>query len=453
MPGQKTRSFALLTALAVAFASAAAAQDAPQPASETAAVSKSHPAQGAITKAVEELRNSRHAESLKILVEACAQHPDLPPGEILFAHLCFAANQIEPARQAIERAAVNHPQDPEVWNMLADLALRSQRLAESEVLFQKALTLAKAFSANEARQQKQLVNAEAGLATVYQRRGQWDQAENHLRSWIERDQKNTGAWRRLATVFFLSQRYDLAQETLEQLRGIDPRQLPAEVAMSLMYQKSGQFEKAASLMKTAVTNNGEDFATRMAAAQWALTMGDQQMLNDCIAKGAELQPKAPAVDALRGMAARFAGKPEQAEQIFQQMLNLNPASFDASNGLALAQLEQNDQNKHRQAIQHAQVNVQRHSDQRTARGRAAAATFAWALHRMGNSAEAEKVIQAVITSGEISPEVGYFASEILRARGRNKLATELLQKSVASSVAFPQKPAAQEVLQQLQENG
>ena len=72
---------------------------------------------------------------------------------------------------------------------------------------------------------------------------------------------------------------------------------------------------------------------------------------------------------------------------------------------------------------------------------------------MGNSAEAEKVIQAVITSGEISPEVGYFASEILRARGRNKLATELLQKSVASSVAFPQKPAAQEVLQQLQENG
>jgi tetratricopeptide (TPR) repeat protein len=153
------------------------------------------------------------------------------------------------------------------------------------------------------------------------------------------------------------------------------------------------------------------------------------------------------------MAARFAGKPEQAEQIFQQMLNLNPASFDASNGLALAQLEQNDQNKHRQAIQHAQVNVQRHSDQRTARGRAAAATFAWALHRMGNSAEAEKVIQAVITSGEISPEVGYFASEILRARGRNKLATELLQKSVASSVAFPQKPAAQEVLQQLQENG
>ena len=453
MSAQKTRFPAVLSALLIAVAATTSAQDAPQPASETAAVSKSHPAQGAITKAVDELRNSRHAEALKILEEAHAGHPDLPPGEILFAHLCFAANQAAPARQAIERAAVKHPQDPEVWNMLADLALRSQRLAESEVLFQKALTLAEAFSANEARQQKQLVNAEAGLATVYQRRGQWEQAETHLRSWIKRDQKNSGAWQRLATVFFLSQRYDQASETLKNLKQMDPRQLPAEVSMSLMYQRAGQFEKAASLMKTAVTQNSEDFGTRMAAAQWALTMGDQQMLNECITKATELQPKAPAVNALRGMAARFAGKPEQAEQIFQQMLNLNPASFDASNGLALAQLEQNDQTKHRQAIQHAQVNVQRHSDQRTPRGRAAAATFAWALHRMGNSAEAEKVIHAVITSGEISPEVGYFASEILRARGHEKLATELLQKSVASTVAFPQKAAAESQLQQLHENG
>ena len=451
MPGQKTKFSAVFSALIIAVAASAAAQDVPQPASETAAVSKTHPAQNTISKAVEELRNSRHAESLKLLVEAHDKHPDLPPGEILFAHLCFAANQIDPARGAIEMAALNHPKDPEAWNMLADLALRSQRLAESEVLFQKALTLAEAFSENEVRQQKQLVNADAGLATVYQRRGQWNKAETHLRSWISRDQKNSGAWRRMAAVFFQSERYDLAHETLKRLRAMDPRQLPAEVTMSLMYQKSGQLENAASMMDKAVAANGEDFATRMAAAQWALTMGNQKMLTDCIAKVVELQPAAPAVHALRGMAARFAGKPEQAEQIFQQMLNLNPASFDASNGLALAQLQQNAPDKHRQAIQHAQVNVQRHSDQRTQRGRAAAATFAWALFRMDRTAEAEKVIQAVITAGEISPEVGYFASEILRSRGHDKLATELLQKSVASSVAFPQKSAARKMLQQLQD--
>ena len=108
------------------------------------------------------------------------------------------------------------------------------------------------------------------------------------------------------------------------------------------------------------------------------------------------------------------------------------------------------QSKTQKAVQHAQVNAQSHKDLRTPRGRVAAATFAWALYRLDKTQEAERIIQSVVRSGEISPEIGYFAAEIFNARGNTKVALELLKAALSSSVAFPQQDTARSLMLKLQ---
>ena len=333
--------------------------------------------------------------------------------------------------------------------MLADLYLRQRKLAEAEVLFMRGLELANEFEGNAKRKKSQQISANAGIAAVHERRNQWDEAESYLRKWIELDGKNTNAWTRMANVFFRMEKYDTAQQTLENLRSFNEDVLPPEVVMGTMYQQIGETDKATASMQKAIQKHGEDYTTRIAVARWALTTGNQSMLKTCAVKAKELNSDSMAVEALLGMAERFAGNYAKAEEIFAEMVDRNPASFDATNGLALAILDQDDKEKYRKALGYAQVNVKSNQDRRTARGRGAAATFAWALHRLNQTAAASRVMQSVVKSGEISPEIGYFAAEIFSEQGATTLAREVLQRAMSSYVAFPQQKEAEALLIEL----
>lgn len=435
--------------LAVLCIATAPAQDSPTPSAETS-VAKTHPAHETITKAVNAFGSGQGDASLQLFVSAHEKHPDLAPGQVMFARLAFSTNQIKAGLKALEIAAVKHPEDPEVWNMLADLALRGGRLAESQVLFTKAMEATESFSENAARKNKQTINAHAGLATVYQRRQQWKLAEDHLRAWIALDQRNSSPWQRLAGVFFNTDRYDTAMKTLENLRTFDSNQPLPEVTMGTLCQAAGQHEKAEQFMRQAISKDSNGLSTRISVARWALTAGEKDLLKTCSVKAKELSPDSPAVNALLGMSARFEGNATKAEQIFASMLQKNPASFDAANGLALALLEQDDKEKHRTALQHAQVLVQSNPDRRTTRGRAAAAVFAWALHHLDQPQPAAKVIKTVITSGEISPEISYFAAAILANAEEKELAKELIKGALGSHIAFAQQEQAKALLLEIE---
>ncbi len=411
-----------------------------------------HPAHREIANAIVAFRQGRLEAALQQLEAVAAKHKDLAPGAILFAHVSFASNQVVAGRQALESAALKHADDPELWNMLADLAMRQGRLAEAEILFQEALATANRFAGNATRRRTQTIKAHAGLARVYEQRRQWNKAEAELRTWIKEDAANAAARIRLARVFLHSGRDQEATQTLETLCSLDENQPPADILLGRMLQQLGDVDRATAAMKRAVAKHGDDFQTMLAAARWALTSANQEMLIDCINKAAELDPESIAVRTLDAMSKRFAGKSRAAEEIFREMLTKNPASFDAANGLARSLLEQDDPERHHVALQHAQVNISRYKDLRTPRGRAAAATLAWALLNTGQTVEAEQVIQAVLKSGEISPEVGYIAALTLHARGHHTIAKKLLSAALSSSVAFPQQHNARNLMQKLVDN-
>jgi len=142
-----------------------------------------------VADAIVLFRRGNASGSLALLAKARNEHPELAPSEVMFAHLCFAFDSIDEGRAVLESSVVNQPEDPEAYIMIADLAMRQGRMAESEAMFRKGLDLTDIYDANEVRKRSMRINAHAGIARVFESRRQWDQAEGHLRDWIDLDRK------------------------------------------------------------------------------------------------------------------------------------------------------------------------------------------------------------------------------------------------------------------------
>ena len=231
--------------------------------------------------------------SLKLLQDIHKKFPELPPGEVMFAHLCFASNNPKPGQAALQSAVVSQPDDPEAWNMLADLQLRKGHIAEAEVIFEKAYSVAKAFKGVERRKTLQLRNSLAGLSRTYEVRRLWEKAETNLTAWQKSDPENPVVYRRLATAQLNLEKFEVARATLMKLREIDPEQLPADVTLGTIYQSIGKAEEARKIMEAALKEYGEDFNTRIATARWALNAGDLAGARESATYAATLDKTSP----------------------------------------------------------------------------------------------------------------------------------------------------------------
>lgn len=387
--------------------------------------------------------------ALKMFQDISKSHPELPPGEVMFAHLCFASQNEKPGYAALQSAVVVHAGDPEAWNMLADLQLRQGHLAEAELIFDKAREVADAFEGAPKRKRAQQINALAGLARSHELRKLWNKAELYLVQWQKVDQDNPSVYRRLATAQLNLGKYDEARSTLDQLRRIDPDQIPAEVTLGTIYQTLGKNEQAAEIMKTALQKYGEDFATRIAVARWALDAGDLAQVRDCATYAARLDSESFLPALLLATADLLEGNTESAEKQFRTVYDKKPGNFDAVNGLATTLLVQNDSAKLQQGRELARVNARTYRDLRTVQGRQAVALFAWGLHRTGTNDEALKLIQPVVSSGEVSPDVAYYAAEVFLEAGQKDLAIDVLRKSLESNGRFTFRSKATQLLQTL----
>lgn len=406
-----------------------------------------HPAASEIADAVKLFSSRRFDQSLSKFCETSEKYSDLPLGEILFSQVAFQAKQPQLARKALERAAVDHADNPQVWNTLGNWARREGRYAAAELLLQRALETATA--SDQKSDRLQLSRTYVNLANVYERRGQWQRAKTYWQKLIDAEPSQVDALMRLAAIHFKLNEVELTRQVLDKYEEEAEDALPASVLIGQFFQSSGQIDEAKAAMKQAMQTHGADLKSQVAIARWAMTSGQKAMLDAASQNAKRIAPDSPGVDSLRGMSARFSGDVETAKSIFTELHDRDPSSFDATNGLSLSLLASDESKDQELALKLAQVLVERHRELSTPKGRAAAATFSFALHRNGKHPEAKKVIQQVIESGEVSPEVGYFAAEIFAAAEDYLLANQLLQASLASPIAFPQKSAAQQLQSQL----
>jgi len=385
--------------------------------------------------------------ALNMLRTAKQQHAELPPGEIMFAHLCFASGNTKPGREILQVAAVEAQDDPEVWNMLADLQLREGHFAEADLLFSKAIDVANKFKGNVKRREAQLINAYAGAAMTNERRSQWELAEYYLRAWIKLAPQTAEVYPRLAATLINTNHFDQAMKVLQDLRTLDPNQLPAEITLGMTYQRLGKTEEAKQSMLGGLEKHADDFGSQIAVARWSLGVGDLDRARTCAAAALALQKNSHLPDLINAQADYLQGKFAEAEAGFQKVYQDQPANYDAINGLALSMLAQNDAAKNKLALQYAELNAKSNNDFRAPRGIQAASLLSWALFHNDKKEEAIKLMATIITNSSVSPETGYYAAVLFADQGRKDVAKELLTKALASKTPFAYRNKAEALLE------
>ncbi len=377
---------------------------------------------------------------------AYEKNADLPPAQVVMAEFFAQSKQGGGVRGALENAVVEAPEDPEAYVLLGDLALAGGRVTEADLLFQKGSALLKKFDRSQKRKDVLAKRVVAGLAATAEARQQWAVAQGYLQQWLKLDAANTTAMQRLARALF---RQGKASEALDQLKAAeaaDPKNMLSSAAtLARFYQQAGDTENARQWIDYALKKSPSDIRIRLVAAQMKLEMGDLDQAEKEAEAAAQLEPTSLPAKVLRGVIALFKQDYRTAATHFESAHLQAPDNFEAKNNLALALAEQDDKAKKQRALAFAQENARLFSQRPEA-----ISTYGWALYQAGRIAEADKVMQQLLRSGNFTADTAYYIAQIAHDQGRQDQSKALLQAALGRAKFFSRKADAEALLAKLQ---
>ncbi|QVL32162.1 hypothetical protein KIH39_25550 [Telmatocola sphagniphila] len=402
-----------------------------------------------VDKAEKAFNKGQFDECLKFLQDAEKKDPKIAPARLNLARFFLTvlrSNQIDQnarlqvfqmARTNLERAVIENPNHPECYLEIASIALSEFRFTETILACQTALTLAK--SDKWSSDQKKIFEKEAnaGLATAFDDRGDWESAKTHYLAWKILDPKSAPLMQRLAKVYFNLNKADEAFVELTQAKAEDPTLDPPEVAMGLLWANKPNKAKAEEWFQKAITKNPKLARVHQAYGGWLLDTGNLAAAKISINQAKTLDPMAPETQSLLGLLARYENRLDEAEKIFEDLMRSQPANFFASNQLAQVLAEQTSSPSQQQrALQIAGVNKDRLS-----RNPEAWSTLGWVLLKVGKESDAEQALNTSITlsNKQVAPDTAYFIASVLKKKDEKKFSDEIrkyLEGAIAAESAF-----------------
>jgi lipopolysaccharide biosynthesis regulator YciM len=420
-----------------------------------------------LEKAWKSLQEGNGDRAFELLKNAKSEDKALPPARVLLARMLFAANQpqlINLARQTLEKAAAD-PDDsksPEVPLLFGNLAVAEGRLSDAELQYTKALSQAPmVFSPNPKdpafqRFQRQVY---AGLTSVYEARQDWLKAKQSAMSWLEAAQNDksqqAAAESRLGRSAFLSGDREAARDHFEKAYGDDSKIEYPLISLGLMASQANEPDKKPTAEEyfdeaLAAADSGKVKDSKTVAAihaqvsQWMLLNSKTEEAAKQAVKAMNADPNSDAFKRLCGLIALYQKNYPEAERLFSEMYNKNPADFGASNSLALALIEDNGKDataKHDRAVSIAEVNARANP-----RSVEAAATLGWIYFKQKRMAEAEQALKAALSVGQASSDTAYYYANVLIAANRFDDAIKVLQQALAVTGPFAHRRDAEELL-------
>ncbi|MFO0897110.1 MAG: tetratricopeptide repeat protein [Pirellulales bacterium] len=379
-----------------------------------------------INQAITRFQAGATKEALDLLKSASKKDKELPPGQIMYAQLCLAANLPDALRSALQQAAAEVPTDPDAFIYLAELALREREVAEAEALYDKAVALTKNFSGNAKRKADFQTRIYNGLATIAETREKWDPATVYLGRLVDsqKEDPNPQSIQRLGRAQFQSKKYAEALASYKKAKELDKdgKLLVPEVAMGLLYEAAGDHQNAAKYMTEAAKAGAGDIATQIAVGEWALGTNQIDVGKQRADAALAIDPKDFRAKLLRGFVARLEKDYRTAKQQFEAAHLQDPSSFACLNQLALTLIELPDQGEKTRALLYAQLSAQAHPKQADA-----FSTLAWVSHRLGNNAQALDVLKRVAEAGGLTADGAYYAAKIYTELDKPDQAQRFLQ--------------------------
>ena len=404
------------------------------------------------------LRNGNFAAARELFRKAKEKNPQLAPGDVMLADLLLISNDRSNARSLLEDAVHEFPADPEAYIRFAELAVQEGRVTDAEQLLLRGIELCEQYDRNAQRKRNLQIRALVRLADVAIVRGDWDLAETHLQGVIELEPESANAMVALARVLYQRNDEDDEREAYRllgevyQLNRNNPR---PEISMARLYQadeENDTTDTVIRLLEFAVSRAGDDLRTRIAVADLALAIGEHAMAADNARAALDLDSDSLEAKLVLGLAARYGGDLELAEEMYLSAHLQSPANFAANNNLALTLIAQSDDAKRQQAAEFARMNHLAYNDANQQNSRDAAITLAWCLFTLGHEAEAQNLIGQVFSAGEFSYESAYYAARILHDRGQLASARQLLGGALETGRPFPMRTEAQALFDGISED-
>jgi tetratricopeptide (TPR) repeat protein len=388
--------------------------------------------------------------ALKCLEDAAKKNTDLPPPEVMMAERFLKVNSVPGYILWLEKAVVKHPTDPEAYVDKAELDLRNGQFTEAELLYQKATELMPNFAASKKRKDALLPQIADGMARISEFREDWPTAQKRLEDWLKLEPKNAEALQRLGRVLFKLKKPSEALGKLREAKAAKSDILTPEAQLAGLYREYGDKENAKKWTNLALKAAPNEELTWLFAAEMAMYLEQYDEAQSRAAKAMELNPSSLVAKLLRGNIALFQKDYLGAEKYFQAAHLQSPGTFAATNNLAIALVEQKDESKKRKALEYAQDNWQRYRQSQQYASEAAS-TLGWVLYKVDprNIDNADRFLQAALSSGNFNADTAYYAAVVAAQRGRKEEAKRLLEAILKTTRPFTMKSEAKLLLEQL----
>jgi tetratricopeptide (TPR) repeat protein len=410
-----------------------------QPAANTAAAAEKE-LEGAAAK----VREGKIDEAMNLIKERAGRHPEWPPPRLILGRLLFGTNQAPAGRQALELAAIETPDDPEVYLTLGGLSLGDGRASDAQLNFDRVLALLNTGRSNAEKTKLLRREAVAGLASVAEARADWKTAQQQLNAWLELDPKNGRVRQRLARALFQLGKSEDAFNTLTQAVKDEPALEPPGVTMAGLESQKGDIKKAEEWFDYARRLEPKNARVRLAHGGWLVDQGRAADARGEVDEALKLDPSLQEAKRVQSLVAWHLRDLAGAEKILEPLHRDSPADSLVANLLALTLIEQDDAAKQSRGMQLAEVNALQFP-----RSTDVIATLGWALYRAGKLDQAEQKLHAAVTSGRTTADIAYFLARIMADKGQTDTARKVLQDATSAKVPFAHRDDANALLKKL----
>ena len=396
------------------------------------------------------LFQSQDFEGAKATLEKLKkQRPELPPTGVILGQLFAAAKNPGAARNSLEMAVRDDPNDPEAYVVFADTSFQQRRWTDASLLYDKANALIAQYDANPKRKKNLAIRIASGMAGVAEVREDWAAAQAQLNKFIALAPENVAAKTRLGRVLFMQKQYKPAYVAFQDAYKLDSKKVPRpEINMARLYQQNDDDARAQKLFELAAERDPDAISTILAVAQWALDSGDLKMAQETADKARGLDPNAFQVKLLDGILHAYNKEPAKAATAFEAAHQAAPTNPAAVNQLAIALVESPQEVQQKRALEYVQMNSQRYNDLGQQVGRETAITHAWVLFKLKQKQRAAQLLQRTLQSGGVGADSAYFAAYMLNDLGQQETAARLLKPVLEKNRIFPTRRDAESLLQQ-----
>jgi Tfp pilus assembly protein PilF len=382
---------------------------------------------GEIDEAIKRYANRDVLGARTLLESAVRKDASLPPAELILAKIHILTGNAAAARASLERTAMDVPDDPEAYLILADQALQGRRLIEADALYSKGFALAEKFSGNAKRKRNFEIRVRNGRAQVAEARRNWKAAQADLQILLKLDPDNGMAHYRLGQSLFMQKQFRDGYNELVAARKLNKNLPDPYVAAAIMYDQLEQPSEAQQAFDRAMKSSGTDAGTLSSYAQWLIRQGSAEKAEKILADARKAHPDNLTIWYFSGLAARMNKKMKPAEDYFMEALRLSPANVETINHLALLLIDQGDETKRQRALEFASISSRLNNESPDAQ-----ITLAWVLYQLGRNAEAQQAFNGGIQLGadRLSPDGAFLVAKMLVDQKQEEAAKQFLKRAL-----------------------